>query len=154
MESFWSAVTHASTICTSISALNWKQTESTPSAVWSSTGSAICHKPAPRSNCRDWRSRSGARVESESRNCSSKRPPASKINRTLTPPPHERFFYHRKLLGDFVSLQRYRIGTALNRSSAIASSRKIEPADGGPTAPIIEDTESLARHSLADHKPR
>src|SRR5437870_6902034 len=116
-----------------ISALNWKQTESTLSAVWSSTGSAICHKPGPRSNCRDWRSRSDARVESESRNCSSKKQPASKINRTLAPPPHERFFYHRKLLGDFVSLQRNRSETDLNRSSPIASSRKIEPAGGGPT---------------------
>src|SRR5437016_10202513 len=81
-----------------------------------STDSAICRRLAQKSNCRGSRLLLDTRVENESKNCFWKRPPVWKIKRTLTPPPHERSFYHRRLLGDFVSFQRNRSGTDIDRS--------------------------------------
>src|ERR1700730_12920618 len=151
-ENFWSAVTRAWTIYKSISVLNWKQTESTPSADSFSTGFAISRNPAPESNWRDWLLRSGAPAGNESRNCSWKRQPASKINRTLTPPPHERLFHHHRLLGYLVSFQRDRSRTDVHRSGPVASSREIESADGGPPRSIVENTGASAGHGFANHK--
>src|SRR5438132_12761565 len=151
-ENFSSAVTRVWTIYETISVLNWKRTERIPPAALFSTDSAICRRLAPKSNCRGSRLRLDARVENESKNCFWKRPPVWKIKRTLAPPPHERSFYHRRLLGDFVSFQRNRSGTDIDRSGPVASSRKVESARGGAARPIAKNTGAFARHSFAGHK--
>src|SRR6266403_78908 len=93
-----------SMICANISALTWKQTESTPSAVSFLTGLDICRRQAPSSSSRDSKSPSDEPAENESKNCSWKRQPAWKIRRTRIS-QHERRFYYHRLLGDFIFVQ-------------------------------------------------
>src|SRR2546421_11797650 len=76
------------------------------------------------------------------------------MKRTLTPPPHERRFYHRRLLGDLISFQRNRGGIDLDRSGPVASSRETQPPGGGAARSITENTGAFTGHGFAGHKSR